>query len=103
MSPIFLTALLDVDLHNILQLHELPYFTGYGFPLMILGLPFALATRFAAARTQAEDLNPIWQAWLGHALANYPPPIAPAHYPAPTGKNHHGSRDRHEDGRLAGC
>ena len=33
------------------------YFTGYGFPLMILGLPFALATRFASARTQAEDLN----------------------------------------------
>jgi len=56
-SPLFVTALLDIILHNIFQLNELPYFAGFGFPLMIMSLLFILASRFAAARSEAENLN----------------------------------------------
>ncbi|MBU0935614.1 MAG: serine/threonine-protein phosphatase, partial [Spirochaetes bacterium] len=56
-SPLFITALLDILLHNLLQFDELPYFIGYGFPLVILSLLFILAGRFATARTEAENLN----------------------------------------------
>lgn len=56
-SPLFVTALLDIILHNILHLNELPYFLGFGFPLMIMSLLFILAGRFATARNQVENLN----------------------------------------------
>jgi len=56
-SPLFVTVLLDIILHNILRLDELPYFLGFGFPLMIMSLLFILAGRFATARNQAESLN----------------------------------------------
>ncbi|MFW5710950.1 MAG: PP2C family protein-serine/threonine phosphatase [Spirochaetota bacterium] len=57
MSPLFITVMADIVIHNYLQLYQLPYIGGYGFPLMIFALLFILAGRFAEARNEAEDLN----------------------------------------------
>ncbi len=56
-SPLFITVMADIVIHNYMQLYHLPYIGGYGFPLMILALLFILAGRFAEARNEAEDLN----------------------------------------------
>lgn len=56
-SPLFICAMLDIFLHSVFKLDELPYLSGLGFPLVILSFLFILAGRFVKARTEAEDLN----------------------------------------------
>lgn len=56
-SPFVITALLDVVLHDIAKLYNIPYFSPYGWQLVIIALLFVLANRFSNARRQAEYLN----------------------------------------------
>lgn len=56
-SFLLVAALADIVLHNYAQFTHLPYLGGFGFPLMVVFFLFILARRFAAARTEAEDLN----------------------------------------------
>lgn len=56
-SPLVGTILLDLLLHDGLNLYSLPYFTSYGWQLVILSLLFVLAGKFAKSRTEVEDLN----------------------------------------------
>lgn len=55
--PLVASVLLDVLLHDGLKLYNLPYFSSFGWQLVIIALLFILASRFANARTEAEDLN----------------------------------------------
>ncbi len=61
-SPMVLTLLVDLLLHNLLGqyikgLGDLPYFTAYGWQLVILALLFVLASKSSSAFIQVEDLN----------------------------------------------
>lgn len=56
-SPLMITSLLDVLLHDILHLYFLPYFSSMGWQLVIIALLFVLARRFARSRVEAEYLN----------------------------------------------
>lgn len=56
-SPFVITALLDVVLHDLAKLYNIPYFSPYGWQLVIIALLFVLANRFSNARRQAEYLN----------------------------------------------
>lgn len=57
LSPLVLTVLLDIGLHNVLKLYSLPYVSGFGWQLVIVSLLFVLASRFAGARNEVEELN----------------------------------------------
>lgn len=56
-SPMVITALLDIVLHEVLKLYNFPYITGFGWQIVLLSFLFLLAGRFARARNEAEDLN----------------------------------------------
>lgn len=56
-SPLVLTALLDIFLHEVLKLYNFPYITGFGWQIVLISFLFLLAGRFARARNEAEDLN----------------------------------------------
>ncbi len=56
-SPMVVTALLDIFLHEVLKLYNFPYITGFGWQIVLLSFLFLLAGRFARARSEAEDLN----------------------------------------------
>lgn len=56
-SPLVLTALLDIFLHEVLTLYNFPYITGFGWQIVLISFLFLLAGRFARARNEAEDLN----------------------------------------------
>ena len=61
-SPLVVTLLVDLLLHNLLWqyidgLYALPYFTSYGWQLVIIALLFVLASKASAAYREVEDLN----------------------------------------------
>jgi len=56
-SPMVLTALLDIFLHEVLKLYNFPYLSGFGWQIVLISFLFLLAGRFARARNEAEDLN----------------------------------------------
>ncbi|AEJ20038.1 PP2C family protein-serine/threonine phosphatase [Gracilinema caldarium] len=56
-SPMVVTALLDIFLHEVMKLYNFPYITGFGWQIVLLSFLFLLAGRFARARNEAEDLN----------------------------------------------
>ena len=56
-SPLATTILLDLLLHDALNFYSLPYFTSFGWQLVILSLLFVLATKFTTSRTEVEELN----------------------------------------------
>ena len=55
-SPFLLAIVLDL-IHNLLHWYALPYISMYGWMLVIIMLLFILASKFTAARNEAEDLN----------------------------------------------
>ena len=56
-SPLVVTVILDLVIHNILKIYDFPYITSYGWQLMVVTLLFIMANRFANSRLQVEDLN----------------------------------------------
>ncbi len=56
-SPLIVTSLLDIVLHDLFHLYFLPYFSSMGWQLVIVALLFVLARRFAKSRLEAEYLN----------------------------------------------
>jgi len=56
-TPLLLTLILDLTLHDWLKLYYLPYFTSIGWQLVILALLFVLAGRFTNAKKQSDYLN----------------------------------------------
>lgn len=56
-SPFLITAVMDLVIHDWMQTYTLPYFTSYGWQLVILSLLFVLASRFSSAKSQAEYLT----------------------------------------------
>ena len=56
-SPMVLTALLDIFLHEVMKLYNFPYITGFGWQIVLMSFLFLLAGRFARARNEAEELN----------------------------------------------
>ncbi|WP_304225490.1 PP2C family protein-serine/threonine phosphatase [Gracilinema caldarium] len=56
-SPMVLTALLDIFMHEVLKLYNFPYLSGFGWQIVLISFLFLLAGRFARARNEAEDLN----------------------------------------------
>lgn len=56
-SPLILAVIIDLFIHNILKLYNVPYISMYGWLLVIIAFLFILATRFSKARAEAEDLN----------------------------------------------
>lgn len=56
-SPLLITLILDVILHDILEIYSLPYFSSMGWQLVIVALLFVLARRFSKARSESEYLN----------------------------------------------
>lgn len=55
-SPFILAVFFDL-MHNVLNWYSLPYISMYGWMLVIIMLLFILASKFTAARNEAEDLN----------------------------------------------
>ncbi len=55
-SPFILAIFLDL-MHNVFKWYALPYISMYGWMLVIIMLLFILASKFTAARNEAEDLN----------------------------------------------
>lgn len=56
-SPLILAVIIDLFVHNVLRLYNVPYISMYGWLLVIIAFLFILATRFSKARAEAEDLN----------------------------------------------
>lgn len=56
-SPLLLSVILDVLLHDVLKIYNLPYFSSMGFQFVLIALLFVLARRFSKARNEAEYLN----------------------------------------------
>lgn len=56
-SPLLMTIVLDVLLHDWLKFYSLPYFSSMGWQLVIIALLFVLARRFSNALTESEYLN----------------------------------------------
>ncbi|MCR4580063.1 MAG: SpoIIE family protein phosphatase [Treponema sp.] len=56
-SPLVVTVILDLLIHNVLKLYNFPYITSLGWQLVIITLLFIMANRFANSRAQVEDLN----------------------------------------------
>lgn len=56
-SPLLLSIILDVLLHDLLKIYSLPYFSSMGFQFVLIALLFVLARRFSKARTESEYLN----------------------------------------------
>ncbi len=56
-SPLILAVIIDLFIHNVLKLYNVPYISMYGWLLVIIAFLFILATRFSKARAEAEDLN----------------------------------------------
>jgi len=57
LSPLALSVVLDIGLHQGLKLYNLPYITSLGWQMVIISFLFVLANRFAGARTAVEELN----------------------------------------------
>ncbi len=57
LSPLLLSVVIDIFLHQVLRLYNLPYITSLGWQMVILSLLFVLAVRFSQARTDVEELN----------------------------------------------
>lgn len=57
LSPLLVSVVIDIFLHQVLQLYNLPYITSLGWQMVILSLLFVLAARFSQARTDVEELN----------------------------------------------
>lgn len=57
LTPFFFCIMLDVILHTILGIENLVFFTGLGFPALLVAILFILANRFINYRNQAEELN----------------------------------------------
>lgn len=57
LSPLAVSILLDIGLHEGLKLYNVPYITSLGWQMVVLSLLFVLAHRFANARTGIEVLN----------------------------------------------
>lgn len=56
-SPLVLFVIIDLFIHNILKLYNVPYISMYGWLCVVIAFLFILATRFSKARAEAEDLN----------------------------------------------
>lgn len=56
-SPLLGTLLIDLIVHNILNIFSFPYITSIGWQLVIVSLLFVLANRFVKSKRQVEDLN----------------------------------------------
>lgn len=56
-TPLLITMILDLAIHDWLKLYSLPYFTSIGWQLVIIALLFVLVSRFANAKKEAEYLN----------------------------------------------
>ncbi len=57
LSPLAVSVILDIGLHQGLKLYSLPYITSLGWQMVVFSLLFVLANRFAGARTGIEELN----------------------------------------------
>jgi sigma-B regulation protein RsbU (phosphoserine phosphatase) len=57
LSPLAFFIVLDIVLHEVFKLYNLPYITSLGWQMVVLSLLFVLAHRFSIARTGIEVLN----------------------------------------------
>ena len=56
-SPLMLTVIFDIIIHQVFNLYDWPYITSLGWQIVILVLLFILANRFAQALKDVEELN----------------------------------------------
>jgi len=56
-SPLMITVIFDVFIHDWLKIYSMPYLSSIGWQLVIIALLFVLANSFANAKNEAEYLN----------------------------------------------
>lgn len=55
--PLVVAALLDIVVHEVLRLFDMPYLAGLGWPLVIASIFFILARRLSTTMSAVEELN----------------------------------------------